>query len=190
MKKLLLKLVLLIAAFGTILGIEKIYSKDVDTTEIVSVYVAKERIEVGTQLLEYMIEPVMIPKHLASEYIIKEHVTGYMLTTIEEGEFIYKHQLSDCSPLQLKDDERIITLNCNVVEGNGWIFTINEKVDVVMIATDETIVIKDAMVCRIFDENMSNELVPEYISLVVDESSALNYYSNVSHSEVFISKKE
>lgn len=189
MKRFLTKLILLLAAFVTLLCIEMIYTKDVNPIETVSVYVAKEKIKPGTQLLDYMIESVMIPKHLASEYIVTDHITGFMLTTVEPGEFLYKHQLSDSSPIQLQEHERMITVKCNIVEGNGWLFKINEKVDVVMVTDDDKIVIKDASICRIFDENISDELLPTYISLIVDESASLIYFTNLSRSEVFLSKK-
>ena len=71
----------------------------------------------------------------------------------------------------------------------GFACIASGMVDVVMVTVEDEIVIKDAVVCRIFDENISDELLPVYISLIVDETSALQYFTNLSHSEVFLSKK-
>ncbi len=188
MKKISIKLIVLIVAFISLTIFEIIVNDDKVDTEVMTVYIANEEIPSGTQIQDYMIDEVSIPKHLASEFILTGDVNGFATTNLQPGEFIYIHQISDKSPIDLLENERMITISCTIVEGNGWLFKINEIVDVVMIYKDGNVLIENAKVCRLFSETI-DETQPEYISLIVDIESSYLYYENVSKSQVYICKK-
>ncbi|WP_240839594.1 SAF domain-containing protein [Acidaminobacter sp. JC074] len=188
MKKISVKLIVLIVAFVLLTILEMVINEDKPETEMIAVYVASEEILSGTQIQSYMIEEVSIPKHLSSAYIATGHINGYTTTTLQPGEFIYSHQLSDKSPISLMENERMITIKCSVVEGNGWLFKINELVDVVMVHKDGRVLIEDAKVCRLFNDEMDDSML-QYMSLVVNTEASYKYYDNLSKSQVYISKK-
>ena len=188
MKKISIKLIVLIVAFISLTAFEIIVNDDKADTEVMTVYIANEEILSGTQIQDYMIDEVTIPKHLASEFIITGDVNGFATTSLQPGEFIYRHQISEKSPINLLDNERMITISCTIVEGNGWLFKINEMVDIIMVCKEGKVLIEDAKVCRLFSETL-DETQPEYISLIVDIESSYQYYENVSKSQVYICKK-
>lgn len=189
MKKYLSKLILLIIAFLVVTGIEILYKHDRLEVETVTVYVASERIKSGTYIMDYMLESIELPKHLASEYIVKEPIRGYLLDSIDEGQFIYEHQVSKSAPLEMQDNQRMITIKCDTVTANGWLFQINEMIDVIMIRADQMICLEDAIICRIFDETLDDNQPPEYVSLIVDKNAAETYFKNIEKAEVYLSKK-
>lgn len=188
MKKVVIKIVILSIIFLMLLMVENVV-KDNNEMEDVAVYVTAIPIEVGMQIQNNMLREVMIPKHLLSEYIVREHIEGYMLTSVGEGEFLYEHQISSVSPLKLNETQRLITIKCSIIESNGWIFQINDIVDIVMVHNDEKTVIENAVISRVFDETLGNESIPEYVSVMVSEEDAMKYFQKVSNSKVFISHK-
>ena len=188
MKKVVIKIVILSIIFLMLLMVENVV-EDNNEMEDVAVYVTAIPIEVGMQIQNNMLREVMIPKHLLSEYIVREHIEGYMLTSVGEGEFLYEHQISSVSPLKLNETQRLITIKCSIIESNGWIFQINDIVDIVMVHNDEKTVIENAVISRVFDETLGNESIPEYVSVMVSEEDAMKYFQKVSNSKVFISHK-
>lgn len=188
MKKVSMRLIILIIAFLSLTLLEILLSEETVESEMVMVYVTKEKIPSGTQIESDMIESVGIPKHLASEYLIKEDIEGYTITDLQAGQFIYGHQLTDKPPILIEENERMITIQCSTVEANGWLFEINELVDLVMIHREGKIVIEDARVCRLFSDTQSTS--NDYLSLIVNENASYLYYENVSKSQVYIGKKQ
>ncbi|MBI9013369.1 MAG: hypothetical protein JEZ08_14140 [Clostridiales bacterium] len=188
MKKVVIKIAILSIIFLMLLMVEHVV-EDKNEMEEVSVYLTAMPIEVGTQIQNNMLREVMIPKHLLSEYIIRENIEGYMLLSVGEGEFLYEHQISDVSPLKLNETQRMITIKCSIIESNGWIFQINDIVDIVMVHNDEKTVIENAVVSRVFDETLGNEAIPEYVSVLVSEEDAMKYFQKVFNSKIFISHK-
>lgn len=190
MKKIIIKIVVLSIIMVMLLFVEQIIDiRNNETIDLETVFVAAESIEVGTQLSRSMVKAVEIPKHLLSEYIIKDNFDGFLLTSVEAGEFLYTHQIASKSPLQIKASERLITIKCSIIESNGWAFQINDTVDIVMIDFDKSIVLKNALVSRIFDEDLSRDSMPAYLSVIVSEEDAMTYYKRVSNSRIFISSK-
>lgn len=188
MKKLLYRLLILIIAFLILSLIESEVVGDDSEVNHVMVYKAKDKIESGIQITTDLVEEVHIPEYLVSDDMVKSLTGSYAREDFEEGQFIYTHQLGSSSPLSFDEDERMITIKCSIVEGNGWLFELNEIVDVIMVTPDQEIVIEDGKVCRLFDETYQ-ENNPEYISLIVSKSDAMVYYRWVSRSQVFIAKK-
>lgn len=190
MKKIVIKIAILSIIFLMLLMVENAVDENRnEEMEEVAVYVTAIPIEVGMQIQKNMLKEVMIPKHLLSEYIVREHIEGYMLTSVGEGEFLYEHQISDDSPLKLNETQRLITIKCSIIESNGWVFQINDIVDIVMIHNENKTVIENAIVSRVFDETLGNESIPEYVSVLVLEEDAMEYFQKVSNSKVFISHK-
>lgn len=190
MRRILIKFIALLIIFFTLLIVEAALADSKEQIEMVTTYVAKKEIKCGTAITTSDFEAVEIPRHIASTYIIQSAPSGYLLVDIAKGEFVYHHQISDQSPIHIEEDERMITLQCDVVEGNGFLFDLNEYVDLVMIHKEEKIIIEDAYVCRILDENLKSEKRPMYISFIVKTEDALVYFQNISTSKVFISKKQ
>jgi len=176
-------------AFIIVTGIELLYREETPQVETVLVYVAKDKIEVGTFIMDYMMEGVEIPKHLASEYIVKEPIEGFSVDSLEKGEFIYKHQISELAPMAIDEDERMITVKCSVVTANGWLFQINEVIDLIIVSGEDLIKLENARVCRIFGDDLTESKTPSYMSLIMSKEDAEKYFSLLSKSQVYLSKK-
>lgn len=189
MKRTLVKILVLLVAFVGVMAIEMLLLKEETPMEVVQVYITESPVKSGDSVEMSNLRSVEIPKHLASTYILKDKKSGYFQTDLKTGEFIYAHQISDMKPMTIPKGHRLITIQCDVVESNGWLFKINERVDVVMNISEEQLVIKDAIVTKIFDENLKDETLPAYVSLMVPASDAMKYYFYLSNAEVFISKK-
>ena len=58
-----------------------------------------------------------------------------------------------------------------------------------MIDFDKSFILKNALVSRIFDEDLSRDSMPTYLSVIVSEEDAMTYYKQVSNSRIFISNK-
>lgn len=189
MKKISIRILILVVAFVVLSLIESKVMVNAYEMNYIRVYVAKERIKTGTLITESLVEPVDLQENVVTEDMMRDIPNKYAIVDYEKNQFIYQSQLSYESPIELLDDERMITIKCSIVEGNGWSFEINETVDIVMVSPEEHAIIKNARVCRVFNE-MYGDNDPEYISLIVSESEALIYYQQVSKSQVFIAKKK
>lgn len=190
MKKYLNKLVLLILAFILVSGIEFLYKEKSPQIEMIVVYVANQKIDQGSYLTNNMMTSVSIPKNLLTEHMLRQPIKGYLKNDIEVGEFIYHHQISQVSPIEFKENHRMITVKCDIVSANGWLFDLNEIVDLVMVNGDHNLIIENAKICRIFNDNISGSEVPNYISLIVNEKEANTYFNLIAKSQVYLSKKE
>jgi Flp pilus assembly protein CpaB len=190
MRKIIIKIISLSIIMLMLLLAEHVIAlKSNEKTNVRTVFVAARSISVGSQLNMDMLKAVEIPEHLLSEHIVTEQVEGFLLSSVQAGEFLYKHQIASRSPLHIDTSERLITIKCTMIESNGWAFQLNDTVDIIMVDLEGSIVLKNAVVSRIFDEDLNSASIPEYLSVIVSEEDAMRYYNKVSNARVFISHK-
>lgn len=188
MKKLSLRILILVIAFIILSVIEYEVMGSSYEINYVQVYVAKEKIKAGALITEDLVKQVKIQEDNITSDMMRSIPKAYATVDFEENQIIYHSQLNDESPMKLVDDQRMITVKCSIVEGNGWLFGMGERVDVILVSPDDSIVIEDAIVCRMFNETY-NEEDPNHISLIVTEKEALLYFQRLSKSQVFVAKK-
>lgn len=189
MKKIVAKLLVLSLIMIMIIVAEEFIKAKNDKHVYSTVYVTNKAIEMGTQLDLSMLKSVDLPSNLLSEYIVTTPIDGYLLCDLKEGEFLYQHQVASKSPLIIKDSQRLITIKCSIIESNGWAFTINDCVDIILVNSEVDYILENAIVTRIFNDKLNNDTIPEYVSLLVSKNDAMVYYKEVSNSRVFISHK-
>jgi len=189
MKKIMVKLIVLSSIMILIVVAEQVIAVRKESNVYETVYVTNKAIGIGSQLDMSMLKAVELPSALLSEYIVTKPIEGFILCTLEEGEFLYHHQVGSQSPLVIKDSQRLITVKCSIIESNGWAFSINDRVDVILVNSEEDYILSDAIVTRIFNDKLNNESIPEFVSLLVSKEDAMLYYKEVSNAKVFISHK-
>lgn len=116
-------------------------------------------------------------------------VGKYTLRDYHENDIVSKHFFSANPSFQLASTDRLITIRCSVVESNGWQSKLYDQVDLIMVTSDETIIIEGVIVFNMFNETDDEISRPEYYTFAVNEAQSLEYYRYVKHSSIYISVK-
>lgn len=192
MKKRVFKVIGLILIFSLVVLTETMFKKNETSLTSVEVFSVNESLEIGDvidednlvriDLLKDAVQPSMVTD-------IDEVVGHYVTRMIYDGEIIVSQSLGKENPLNIKPYERLITTKCNVVESNGWVMTLGDPVDLVLVNADGYQVIEDAIVFKMFDEFNDVQSQPEYYSFIVTIDQSFVYYQNVKQSDIYISIK-
>lgn len=157
--------------------------------ETITAYVAKDIIPYGTKLLESSFKKIDINKSEYDGEMLSQFKDGYSSQTITRGQVLTAEILTLDPPVIIREDQRLITIKCSIVEANGWQFENGDLVDLVIIANNDTkIVLKNLKVFQVFG-GLDDSILKEYVSLIASESDAYTYYQNLRESQLYIAIK-
>jgi len=186
MTKKLIKILLLIVLLMATIVYE--YNKKPKQREEVSVYVLKDNKVQGDYLTQHDFEIQKLAIDYLREDMIKEasFQSGYLVQDSLKGTYLIEGLLEERNPDILKSKERLITVKCSVLEGNGWFADKGDVIDLLLIDKEENLWIRDAKVYKKFDEKLSDESLPLYYTLIVDEDEARLFYQSIARYKVYI----
>ena len=188
MKKRLIKIIIWIVIFLGILGFEA-YNNNTKKEVMVSVIQLKKTMEKGSSIGREDVIFHQIPKAYYQEsMILGDDYTQplYLNTKAFEGGFLLHDQVNKEKIFDLKEEERLITVKCSIVESNAWQSDLFDRVDILMVKKDMTHTIKNAVVYKRYNQQLDQGGLPEYYVFIVNSQDALFYYEHLKTSDVYI----
>lgn len=114
----------------------------------------------------------------------------YLKQDLPSGTILLREMLVSENQQKLRSFEALITIKCDTVESNGWIAKPTDKVDIVMVLQNESILIENAIVLKRFSENFDESDKFSYYTLKVDKKQAYQYFENQKNARIYISIKQ
>lgn len=191
MKSRLIRSIILAIIILVMLGVEW-RMNTMQTIETVQVVGINQQLSVGEMLTKDSLYWVDYPAALLQSDMITDMADAigqYNLQLLYPNTLLHSEMLKPTPVLTLNAKERIITVKCTPVTSNGWRGKRYDLVDLVLVTHDETFVLSDARVVSKFGEDLTEQAVPVYYSLVVSEQQAMDYYTHIQNGTVFVSVK-
>lgn len=187
MKKKIVKIIFVLGVL-VLLFIFDGYQKKNETQNVLSIVQFKEDYKKDYYLEKKDLKVIQLPKELYQSNMIlsSSFEAGYLIQEAYKDTFVYEKLLTDEPSFKLKEDQRLITVKCSVLQSNGWYSQTNDLVDLLMVEENNQYIIKDATVLKYFDQNLSSEGLAEYYTFIVTTKEAMMYYEKLKSSEVYI----
>jgi hypothetical protein len=188
MKKRLIKIMIWLLIFVGILGLEA-YNKNSEKEVMVSVVQIKNTMEKGATIKKENISFIKLPESYYDTSmflgdVFKENL--YLNTKVYKGGYLLNEQVTEEDIFKLKEDERLITVKCNIVQSNAWQSQLFDRVDLLMVGNETTYKIEDAVVYQRYNQQLASGGLPEYYVFIVDKEDANFYYEHLKASETYL----